>query len=269
MAKQRQSQAFQRTRDNRHKLIREFQTAYKGKHSPPPPPQGQRGTGTGPREAVLSPALEVFQTWQDQAQQNLVPPHSWSSCEQEAGLQAWQCCFQPERSWEVLFPTVTYTASQSQHPILTFNVQSQLVYCSAFPNLSTGWILLTLITAFSFLPILLLYNTEGNLSTSGHNFLSGHPLGGQNNSQEVCSKWKTEGREQKADILQNTWGRGQSLPSTQTSWLAVFCIWLTCSPRKSKQVPQELFQLPYPTSTSPVTNCSPAPPLWGQHFHLR
>lgn len=49
------------------------------------PPRGQRCTETGPREAVLSPALEVFKTQQDQdrALRNLVPSHTWFGCEQE------------------------------------------------------------------------------------------------------------------------------------------------------------------------------------------
>lgn len=50
------------------------------------PTQWQRGTGMGPREVVLSLALEAFNTQQDQALWNLVPPHRWSRHEISWGL---------------------------------------------------------------------------------------------------------------------------------------------------------------------------------------
>lgn len=119
---------------------------------------GQRGSRTGPREAVLSPDLEAFKTRQDPAQYNLVPSQSWSSCEQEVGLQPCQSFSQLERSWEVLFPTVCIEQALilTSHSNLMYKVSCLAALLSQTSQLHGFFSLCSLP------PILTLYNREGN-----------------------------------------------------------------------------------------------------------
>lgn len=116
--------------------------------------------------------------------------------------------------------------------------------------------------AFSFLPVLTLYNREGNPSPVDIIFSPDIYLRARKPVTKVCSTWKTGGKKTKQNRKQTDYrthrAEERPSPSTQTSWLAEAFVF---DSHPALQVPSRFLQssTSHPVQhMSPVTSFSPA-----------